>query len=77
MKTNKSNFMLHQKLLNIKLLLEKELYLNDEDKELLSVLSIIDSDPDIQRILNLKTQKKFSKSFALAPDYCPTCGKRL
>lgn len=69
--------MLPKKLLDIKSLLEKELHLDDEDKELLDVLTIIDSDSDIQRVLTQKTPKKFFKSFVLAPDYCPTCGKRL
>jgi len=69
--------MLPKKLLDIKTLLEKELHLDDENKELLDVLNLIDNDSDIQRILTQKTPRKFFKSLALAPDYCPTCGKRL
>lgn len=69
--------MLPKKLLDIKNLLEKELHLSSEDKELLDVLKVIDSDSEIQRILTQKTSKEFFKSFALAPDYCPTCGKKL
>ena len=55
--------MLPKKLLDIKNLLEKELHLSSEDKELLDVLKVIDSDSEIQNILTQKTSKEFFKSF--------------
>lgn len=69
--------MLPKKLIDIKSLLEKKLHPSSEDKELLELLKVIDSDSDIQSVLTKKTSIEFLKSFASAPEYCPTCGKKL
>ncbi|KFC20423.1 hypothetical protein [Chryseobacterium sp. FH1] len=66
--------MLTEKLQNLKNELEAKLFLSDDDRKTLSILRLLDSDENLKR--NLISGDILTKSFAVAPLYCPNCGKK-
>lgn len=67
--------MLPSKLASLKRDLESQLYLDSDDKKALQILNVLNTDPSFQQLIS---QSDFlTKSFSVAPQTCPSCGKRL
>ncbi|XZF14854.1 hypothetical protein ACTHGU_01850 [Chitinophagaceae bacterium MMS25-I14] len=67
--------MLPSKLTALKKSLESELYLSDDDKKALQILNVLNGDSNFQKVFS--GGDFFTKSFAVAPEYCPNCGKKI
>lgn len=67
--------MLPSKLQSLKKQLESELFLNNDDQKSLKVLQTLDKDPRLQKLIN--QNDLLTKSFSVAPENCPECGKRI
>jgi hypothetical protein len=66
--------MLPSKLRQIKNELSSQIHRDQDDEKTLRVLNLLDSDPDFQRLIQ---QNDFmTKSYTVAAEYCPVCGKR-
>jgi len=70
--------MLPDKLNDLKCFLEGKRFQNSDERKLLQELNFIDSNFQIQEELEEKYGKEsLFESFALASEYCPTCGKKI
>lgn len=67
--------MLPSKLATLKSTLQSQIYLNDDDKKALQVLKVLDSDSEFQKLVG--DDDLITKSFAVAPEKCPSCGRKL
>lgn len=65
--------MLTKKLFQVKRELEAKIYKDEDDRKTLSILSLIEKDPRYNQ--NFGGDDILQKSFSVAPDRCPTCGK--
>ena len=67
--------MLPSKLATLKKDLESQIYLDSDDKKSLQILNVLNTDPSFQKLIS---QSDFlTKSFAVAPENCPSCGRRI
>jgi hypothetical protein len=71
----KKNTMLTSKLLQVKKELENKLFKDEDDKKTLKILDSLDKDLTFNRMIN--SSDFLTKSFAVAPEYCPSCGKKV
>lgn len=67
--------MLTTKLLAVKKELENKLFKDEDDKKTLKILDSLDKDVNFNRMLN--SSDFITKSFAMAPENCPSCGKKM
>ena len=67
--------MLTSKLATLKRDLESQLYLDNDDKKSLQILNVLNTDSRFQKLIS--ESDFLTKSFSVAPDYCPSCGKRI
>ncbi|CAD0221308.1 hypothetical protein [Chryseobacterium sp. JV274] len=67
--------MLTSKLLEVKKELENKLFKDNDDKKTLKILESLDKDINFNRMIN--SNDFIIKSFSVAPDNCPSCGKKL
>lgn len=66
--------MLTSKLSQLKRELESKIYLDEDDKKTLRILKVFDTDQTLQKLIS--SGEILTKSFAVAPEYCPSCGKK-
>ena len=66
--------MLTEKLKNLKIELDSKNYLTEDDRKTLSILKLLDNDENLKK--NLISGDILTKSFAVAPLYCPSCGRK-
>ncbi|MDR6463345.1 hypothetical protein [Chryseobacterium sediminis] len=67
--------MLTTKLIEVKKELENKLFKTDDDKKTLKILDSLDKDMNFNKIFN--SNDFIIKSFNVAPENCPNCGKKL
>jgi len=67
--------MLTSKLQQVKRELENKLYKDEDDKKTLKILDSLDKDLTFNRMIN--SSDFLTKSFAVSPEYCPSCGKKV
>lgn len=67
--------MLPSKLSTLKKDLETQIYLDSDDKKTLQILKVLNTDTRFQKLIN--ESDFLTKSFSVAPEYCPSCGKRI
>jgi hypothetical protein len=67
--------MLTSKLLQLKKELENKLIEDEDDKKTLKILDSLDKDLTFNRIIN--SNDFLTKSFAVAPEYCSSCGRKV
>lgn len=67
--------MLPTRLQNLKSELEKGLHFNKDDNKALKLLQTLERNPEFLK--RLTDGELLTKSFSVAPEKCPSCGKRL
>ncbi|WP_298147537.1 hypothetical protein [Flavobacterium sp.] len=67
--------MLTLKLQQVKKEIENKLYKDEDDKKTLKILDSLDKDLTFNRIIN--SSDFLTKSFAVAPEYCGSCGRKI
>ena len=67
--------MLTGKLSLLKKELENKLFKDEDDKKTLKILDSLDKDLNFNQMIN--SSDFITKSFSVAPESCPSCGRKM